>query len=153
MCVFLCTDVRLIFIKVYSRKSRYIRKGESTAKTISSSTLEIYVATIVDLWSQQSMRGINSNPHPRAECIGLIEAAKNDEEKKRKIEYEDRGKLSFNDGYTSTDEMTKVIDFYFSEKIGNDLRNGLSFLLSHFLLLRGQSARMGELPDSQTVDL
>ena len=98
------------------------------------------------------MKGINSNPHPRAECVGLIETAKNNEEKKRRDEYEDRGKLSFNDGYTSTDEIVRVIDFYFSEKTGNDLRNGLAFLLSHFLLLRGQSARMGELPDLQTVD-
>lgn len=34
-----------------------------------------------------------------------------------------------------------------------DLRNSLAFLLSHFCLLRGESARKAELPDLQVVNL
>jgi hypothetical protein len=57
------------------------------------------------------------------------------------------------DGYTTTDEIANIISFYFGENSVQDLRSALSFLLSHFCLLRGEAARRAELPDLQMVNL
>ena len=124
-----------------------------TVRRIKSSTLDQYGAALVHLWERQVLMKINSNPHPRNHFKGLLKKAKADEERIKKTNYEDRGVGTVMDGYTTTDEIANVVRFYFSEKKTSDLRNGLCFLLSHFCLLRGESARKAELPDLQVVDL
>lgn len=115
--------------------------------------MEQYGAALVHLWERQVSMKINSNPHPRQFFKGLLKQSKVDEERTKKANFEDRGVGTIMDGYTTTDEIASVIRFYFSGKKTSDLRNGLCFLLSHFCLLRGESARQAEFPDLQVVNL
>jgi hypothetical protein len=57
------------------------------------------------------------------------------------------------DGYTSEKDVLNVINFYVSKSSGSDLRNAVSFLLSHYCLLRGESARKAEFADLQMAML
>lgn len=71
----------------------------------------------------------------------------------RKTKHEDRGTGTIMDGYTTTDQIASIVNFHFSQNSTKNLRNSLAFLLSHYCLLRGESARKAELPDLQVVNL
>ncbi|KAG1436244.1 hypothetical protein G6F56_013641 [Rhizopus delemar] len=71
----------------------------------------------------------------------------------RKTKHEDRGIGTIMDGYTTTDQIASIVNFHFSQNNTKNLRNSLAFLLSHYCLLRGESARKAELPDLQVVNL
>ncbi|KAG1434002.1 hypothetical protein G6F56_014454 [Rhizopus delemar] len=97
------------------------------------------------------MMKINSNPHPRQSFNGLLEMAMLQEEATRKTKHVDRGIGTIMDGYTTTDQIASIVNFYFSQNNTKNLRNSLAFLLSHYCLLRGESARKAELPDLQVL--
>lgn len=99
------------------------------------------------------MMKINSNPHPRQSFNGLLEMAMLQEKATRKTKHVDRGIGTIMDGYTTTDQIASIVNFYFSQNNTKNLRNSLAFLLSHYCLLRGESARKAELPDLQVVNL
>lgn len=105
------------------------------------------------LYERQVSLKINSNPHPRQTFAGLLQRIRKQEEETKLANFEDRGVGTIMDGYTTTDEIANIISFYFGENSVQDLRSALSFLLSHFCLLRGEAARRAELPDLQMVNL
>jgi hypothetical protein len=51
------------------------------------------------------------------------------------------------------DEIASLTYYYIDQNTFHDLRNCAAFVLSHFYLLRGESARGAELPDLQAVNL
>lgn len=108
---------------------------------------------MVHLWDHQVTMKINSNPHPRQTFAPLLEKVKREEEEVKAANFEDRGVGTIMDGYTTTDQIANIVSFYFEQKTVKDLRSSLSFLLSHFCLLRGESARKAELPDLQVVNV
>jgi hypothetical protein len=57
------------------------------------------------------------------------------------------------DGYTTTDQIANIVSYYIGQGKTTDFRNSLAFLLSHFCLLRGESARKAELPNLQVINL
>jgi len=83
----------------------------------------------------------------------LVAQTKRDEEGRQRAEKLDRAKLSFQDGYTTRDQMVQVCDFFMNKKSEEGLRDKLSFLLSHFCMLRGESVREMELADMQMISL
>lgn len=83
----------------------------------------------------------------------MLQRVKRLEEETKKANWEDRGVGTIMDGYTTTDQIANVTAYYFGQRSVKDLRNALSFLLSHYSLLRGESARETEFPDLQTVNL
>lgn len=105
------------------------------------------------MYDRQVTAKINGHPHPRQMFSALLQMVKREEEETKKANYEDRAVGSIMDGYTTTDQIAKIVSYYFEQKSVKDLRNSLSFLLSHFCLLRGESARQAQLPDLQVVNV
>ncbi|KAI8641295.1 hypothetical protein BD408DRAFT_433374 [Parasitella parasitica] len=75
------------------------------------------------------------------------------ENKKKRDEYQDRAALTVGDGYTTVEELTALIDYYIAQNSEEGLRNALICLLSHYMYLRGASARQAELADLQSLNL
>ena len=83
----------------------------------------------------------------------MLQRVKREDEITKKANFEDRGVGTIMNGYTTTDEIADVNKFFLDENSPKDLRNGLAFLLSHFCLLRGESAHKAEFPDLQLIQL
>ena len=128
------------------------RKG-STHKFVKLSSIYMYVAAITYLYTQQVPSRINSNEHPRVACRKLIKACQRREELTKRANFEDRGVNAVLDGYSTSEEIPRIVNYYINKNNLSNLRNGLAFLLSHFCLLRGESARGAEFPDLQTINL
>jgi len=119
------------------------------------STLEQYIAAITHLWKKQVRQKINNNDHPRDTVVGLIKNAKLQEFRVSRENFEDRGEGTLADGYSSLDQVAKVVQFYLNgqRNYGENLRDALAFLFAHYFLLRGESIRKAELTDFQTINL
>ncbi|KAG2191953.1 hypothetical protein INT47_004736 [Mucor saturninus] len=119
--------------QVLGRNSRQKSKVPTAPKKIKTSTLEQYIAVITDLYKTQVQKKINLS---REKC-------------------EDRGEGTLADGYTSLDQVSKIVQFYLNgqRNHGENLRDALAFLFSHYFLLRGESIRNAELTDFQTINL
>lgn len=90
--------------------------------------------------------------YPR-EPTHILKSCRLREENANRISFKDRGLSTLVDGYTTTDEIASLSYYYISQNTFHDLRNCTAFILSHFCLLRGESARGAELPDLQVVNL
>ncbi|CAD6885391.1 unnamed protein product, partial [Tilletia caries] len=61
-------------------------------KTIGWSTVKGYVTAVTDLWQQQQLRGVNSDPNPRQGAVGQLLAVEQLKENERKrAQHVDRG--------------------------------------------------------------
>ncbi|KAG2191914.1 hypothetical protein INT47_003350 [Mucor saturninus] len=141
--------------QVLGRNSRQKFKVPTAPKKIKTSTLEQYIAAITDLYKTQVQKKINCNEHPRATVLGLIKSSKMKEFEVSRENCEDRGEETLADGYTSLDQVSKIVQFYLNgqRNHGENLRDALAFLFSHYFLLRGESIRNAELTDFQTINL
>jgi hypothetical protein len=124
-------------------------------KVIKYPTVCLYAAAIIDLYHQQKRAGANSNDDPRPYVKDLLKNIQTQEFATSRANMDDRGEGTLADGYTSNDQVANVMKFYWTRTshCGEHLRGGLAFLLSHYLLLRGESIRRMELSDLQTVNL
>src|SRR5205085_613354 len=100
------------------RTSRYKREasrttadGEPIRQTLGISAVKSYIAAIVDLWSFQKSKGINSHPTPRGEGLnGLMRARQRVEHRRRRLEFADRAAGTLQDGYTEA-KMVDAVRF------------------------------------------
>ncbi|GAN01633.1 hypothetical protein MAM1_0010d01067 [Mucor ambiguus] len=136
---------------VSKRKKRWCKKHEDPDAVLAFKTIELFVAAIVDLWSKQMLSNNNSYPHPRAECQAVLTNLRRFDGQKRRTEFQDRAVSTVNDGYPTTKELADLVGYYLERNTGVDLRNALMYILSHYLYLRGASARAAELADLQSV--
>jgi Centromere DNA-binding protein complex CBF3 subunit, domain 2/Transcriptional activator of glycolytic enzymes len=98
------------------RDSRYKRKasrttveGEQIRQTLGIGAINSYVAAIVDLWSFQKSKGINTKPHPRGEALhGILRSRRRDEHLRRRLEFSDRAAGTLQDGYSEA-QMIKAV--------------------------------------------
>lgn len=66
------------------------------------STIEVYVAAVMELWQAQTSAGSNRNPNPRTDAVSaLIAQRKLDRAKIARQAYEDRGAHGYSGGYTA----------------------------------------------------
>jgi hypothetical protein len=94
----------------------------------------------------------SNRPHPRGKLVEiLLKVLGGTEQKNRRENYSDRAVGTAADGYSTTLEMEKLVDYYFSTNTQERLRNGVTFLLQHYGLLRGENLRMMEFPDLQSM--
>ncbi|KAF2178737.1 hypothetical protein K469DRAFT_802592, partial [Zopfia rhizophila CBS 207.26] len=132
------------------RESRTTVDGEPVRQTLGISTVKGYIAAIVDLWSFQKSKGMNSHPTPRGEGLnGLLRARTRGEHKRRRLEFADRAVGTLQDGYSEA-KMRKKQSKQSTEPY---LRTAVDFLLAHNMLLRSESRLEAELPDFFTVPL
>ena len=118
--------------------------------------MRLYVTAMVDFWDQQQRLNINSNPNPRDTSVKeLMKVVEYEEDQRKRTNYDDRGVGTLLDGYTTMDQMLAIGNHFMrvENHHGVNLRNWLAFFLSHFALMRGESARKMELPDLHCVRL
>ncbi|KAE8209791.1 hypothetical protein CF326_g10073 [Tilletia indica] len=82
--------------RVISRAPKRAKKSKNdkgdAPKTLAESTVRLYVAAIIDLYTQQRAKGVNSSLHPRAGPVAiLLNTRKLEERVRKKREYVDRG--------------------------------------------------------------
>ncbi|KAG2213421.1 hypothetical protein INT47_009095 [Mucor saturninus] len=124
--------------QVLGRNSRQKSNVPTAPKKIKTSTLEQYIAAITDLYKTQVQKKINCNEHPRATVLGLIKSSKMKEFEVSRENCEDRGEGTLADGYTSLDQVSKIVQFYLNgqRNHGENLRDALAFLFSHYFFVR-----------------
>jgi hypothetical protein len=151
--------------RVLYRELRRKRKHESTTENensrvpentrkVSGSTVELYIAAIVDLWSQQKARRANANPNPRGPVLKLLlEQVKREENRRKQQNYLDRGIGTLQDGYTSVDELKTLASAFLEDGTRTGLRDRCGLLLMHSGTLRSESIREFQLPDLFSLQL
>lgn len=73
-----------------------------------ASTIEVYVAAVMELYQAQVSAGFNRNPNPRTDAISaLIQQRKLDRARIARESYEDRGAYGYSGGY-SAEEFTRM---------------------------------------------
>jgi hypothetical protein len=78
---------------------------------------------------------------------GLVKSIESQTFERKKALYIDRGIGTFRDGYITVEELKKIANYYMQQTKLNDMRDRMSFLLSHYNLLRSESLRILEYPD------
>ena len=100
---------------------------------------------------------MHSNDHPRDHCVRqLLKMARESEFNTKRLNHDDRGIGTLIDGYTSVKDLKRMCSWYFDStgrEMGTSLRNRLAFLLCHFSLLPGESARAFEFADIFYLEL
>jgi hypothetical protein len=137
--------------------------GENVKQTVGISSIRGYLAAIVDLWSFQKNYGENHHPNPRGVALSSLLAsyARRENVRKRK-QFIDRAAGTLQDGYNH-DKMIDLVRFCWQgwmqtetkhrkpQAVESYLRTVVDFLLSHNMLLRGESRRKLELADLFTI--
>lgn len=150
------------------RRSRYQKErttadGQRVRQTLGKSSVKLYVAAIVDLWSEQKTLGLNGHPNPRGKAVqALIHNHARQEHIRKREQFQDRAAGTLLDGYDE-DKMVDVVRYCWQQNatgrgqrvknIEARLRTGLDFLLSHNMLLRSEARRKAEHPDLFTLSL
>lgn len=68
-------------------------------KLLSSSTIDVYVAAVLELYQQQRSSGLNSHPNPRTQAITiLLEKRRRDRDRNNREAYIDRGAGGYSGG-------------------------------------------------------
>lgn len=129
------------------------KKSDGTPVPLGRESILAYIKAVVDLYNQQKELGFNNHGHPRGSVVKrFLDTNVKKETKRKRDEYEDRGKNTLNDGYTN-DELTKVNEFFFTENSISAIRNRACFLMSHAMLLRSETALGAQLPDLFCMEL
>jgi hypothetical protein len=147
----------------YKKENRTTADGEPVRQTLGISAVKSYIAAIVDLWSFQKSKGMNSHPTPRGEGLnGLLRARARTEHRRRRLEFTDRAAGTLQDGYTEAKMLDAVRFCWEGSRQGKQrwgssaepyLRTAVDFLLAHNMLLRSEARLEAELPDFFTVPL
>ncbi|KAG2217651.1 hypothetical protein INT45_000781 [Circinella minor] len=128
---------------------------EVEAYVISFSSIEQYVSAVVLLFHDQCRLNLNvPTNHPRIPDVKtLLKNERKKETRRRKENYADRVAGSILNGYSTTDELTKVVDYFLTKDRPEHYRNAVMFLASHFGLMRGGNVCEIELADVHYIPL
>lgn len=129
-------------------------------KTLKYNTVRGYKTALVDLWQQQTARGLHNHSHPNGSALrALMTDLLRKQDSKKKETFEDRGRGTVADGYDAKGLRDILAEFWRQSQsdapmtIAATLRGRLDFILSHLLLARGEARRFAELPDLQLLML
>ncbi|KAG2224285.1 hypothetical protein INT45_012853 [Circinella minor] len=128
---------------------------EVEAYVIGFSSIEQYVSAVVLLFHDQCRLNLNvPTNHPRIPDVKtLLKNERKKETRRRKENYADRVAGSILDGYSTTDELAKVVDYFLTKDRPEHYRNAVMFLASHFGLMHGGNVREIELADVHYIPL
>jgi hypothetical protein len=137
-------------------KARTTADGAPVRQTLGISAVKGYVAAIVDLWSFQKSKGLNSHANPRGEALNsVLRARARGEHRRRRLEFADRAAGTLQDGYDEAKMVDAVRFCWQGRKQSTEpyLRTAVDFLLAHNVLLRSESRLAAEFPDFFTIPL
>jgi hypothetical protein len=127
------------------------RDGEDAAGApISTSTLDVWVAAVMELYRRQCSMRRNSYPNPRGDALSSkIDTYRRDHDARKRAAFVDRGLDGIVAGY-SDPEFLGLQRCLLDRSQGDDgvfFRTRLDVLWGHFFVLRGQTRRRAELAD------
>ena len=139
------------FVIPRGRKNK--KKGDDTKYELSRESVLGYVKACVSLYNEQSALGIIPFPHPRGKLVkAFLDTRTKKQTEKKRSNYEDRGKNTLNDGYSSK-EMLRINQYFLEKDTVLSTRDRLVFLMSHAMLLRSQNAVGMQLTDLFSMEL
>ena len=145
-------DKLLIFLQecVVDRPRKRKRSSEAENQVVGSATVLQYVNAVVHLWNQQKAEGSNNLANPRGTMVKQL--LKNEDKKthkRKKANYEDRGKGTVREGYTDKDKH-RLMGYFWqqtSRSVEAGIRNKVMFNACEAWTTRGNEVRLMELPD------
>jgi hypothetical protein len=79
-------------------------EGTTDGALFQYSTIEVYVAAVMELWQAQTSAGSNRHPNPRTDAVTtLIAERKRSRAQIARESYEDRGGHGYSGGYTASE--------------------------------------------------
>ena len=118
------------------------------------STVDAYVAAVLELWRVQVAHGNGNVENPRGIAVrGFLEQRGRQRGKLDREAYKDRGGDGIQAGY-SLDEWLRIQDILLNGAAyaPQSLRTRADLLLGHYYLLRGENRRKMELADLSLLD-
>jgi hypothetical protein len=149
------TSDKLLSFLVEQNDRASRRPGEEE-RVIGIKTYEAYVSAMTDLWKQQRHAGINpQTERPRNHYI--ISFLDNKARQSAEISmrnYDDRGTGTLLDGYSTSQELAKIIAAGFTlHNTVRGLQAAAAFSFSHSTLLRGDNIRRMDLANLFSMTL
>jgi hypothetical protein len=125
------------------------RDGEDAAG--STSTLDVWVAAVMELYRRQCLMRRNSYPNPRGDALSSkIETYRRDHDARKRAAFVDRDLDGIVAGYSDPEFLGLqrcLLDRSYEGDDGVFFRTRLDVLWGHFFVLRGQTRRRAELAD------
>lgn len=126
--------------------------GEGSLLT--KSTVDAYIAAVLELWRLQVAHGNGNTENPRGTAVrGFLEQRGRQRSKHDRASFKDRGSDGIQAGY-SADEWRQIQDLLLggAAYAPQNLRTRVDLLFGHYYLLRGENRRKMELADLSLLD-
>ena len=124
--------------------------ADAAGAPISTSTLDVWLAAVMELYRRQCSMRRNSYPNPRGDALSSkIDTYRRDHDARKRAAFVDRGLDGIVAGY-SDPEFLGLQRRLLERSQGDDgvfFRTRLDVLWGHFFVLRGQTRRRAELAD------
>jgi hypothetical protein len=118
------------------------------------STVDAYVAAVIELWRVQVAHGGKNTENPRGIAVrGFLEQRGRQKSRLDRANFKDRGTDGIQAGYSATEWL--AIQEYLLSGVTNmpqHLRTRVDLLFGHYYLLRGENRRKMELADLSLLD-
>ena len=121
---------------------------------LTRSTVDAYVAAVMELWRLQVAHGNPNTENPRGAAVrGFLEQRGRQRGRHDRDSFKDRGSDGIQAGY-SPDEWRRIQDLLLNSAAytPQSLRTRVDLLLGHYYLLRGENRRKMELADLSLLD-
>lgn len=151
------TDEKLSYFlrEFVVKRGRKYKKGQDGDRVVplGRESILAYVKAAMDLYNSQHSLGINNNPKARGPLVtAYLETLEKKESKRKRNEFEDRGRNTLKDGY-SKKELLDVSSYFLKKNDPLATRNRLCFLMSHSMLMRSETALGTQFADLFSMDL
>lgn len=132
-------------------RTNSVTSTASRKVTVGISTVLNAITAVKDIWRKQVADNMNSYPDPRGDRVkALVKYVRECEHIRNVTQHADRARGTQSDGYTSIQEMALISDSFLAKDSSSvALRNRAMFLIQHYGVLRGQTARQFEFADLQ----
>jgi hypothetical protein len=121
---------------------------------LSRSTIDAYVAAVIELWRVQVAHGSHNTENPRGIAVrGFLEQRGRQRGRLDRENFQDRSKEGIQAGY-SPEEWLRIQDILLTgaAHMPQNLRTRVDLLFGHYYLLRGENRRKMELADLSLLD-
>jgi hypothetical protein len=128
--------------------------GDGEGSLLTRSTIDAYIAAVMELWRVQVAHGNKNTENPRGAAVrGFLEQRSRQRHRLDRDSYKDRGSDGIQAGY-SDNEWLRIHEYLLSgaAQTPQHLRTRVDLLFGHYYLLRGENRRKMELADLSLLD-
>jgi hypothetical protein len=123
--------------------------GDEKGSLYTRSTIDAYIAAIIELWRVQVAHGSRNTENPRGAAVrGFLKQRSHQRLRIERAEFKDRGLYGIQAGYSDSEWI--AIQEHLLRESGSQsqaLRTRIDLLFGHYYLLRGENRRKMELAD------